>query len=80
MNAYKRTVAMVLVAILFFLFSSNGVTADSLSLSKNTTPTYENPRFTRHLTSAERHGRDIWFQSTFGGEKFFSFILPSPPV
>src|SRR3954465_13594308 len=24
-------------------------------------------------------GRDIWFKSTFGGERFFSLILPSPP-
>lgn len=24
-------------------------------------------------------GRDVWFKSTFGGERFFSFILPNPP-
>lgn len=24
-------------------------------------------------------GSDIWFKSTFGGERFFSFILPNPP-
>lgn len=24
-------------------------------------------------------GRDIWFNSTFGGERFFSLILPNPP-
>jgi hypothetical protein len=24
-------------------------------------------------------GRDIWFKSTFGGEQFFSLILPNPP-
>lgn len=24
-------------------------------------------------------GRDIWFKSTFGGERFFSLILPNPP-
>ena len=79
MNAHKRTAATVLVVILFFLFSSEGVAADILSLHKGTLPTYENPRLTRHLSSAERHGRDIWFQSTFGGEKFFSLILPGSP-
>ena len=26
-----------------------------------------------------QHGRDVWFKSTFGGEKFFSLILPAPP-
>ena len=25
------------------------------------------------------HGKDVWFKSTFGGEKFFSVILPAPP-
>ncbi len=24
-------------------------------------------------------GRDVWFKSTFGGEYFFSIILPNPP-
>src|SRR5262245_301977 len=31
------------------------------------------------LTPQERHGREVWFTSTFGGEKFFSLILPGPP-
>src|SRR4051812_10585357 len=31
------------------------------------------------LTPREQRGRDIWFQSTFGGERFFSLILPGPP-
>jgi mono/diheme cytochrome c family protein len=31
------------------------------------------------LTPALTHGRDVWFNSTFGGEKFFSLILPAPP-
>jgi mono/diheme cytochrome c family protein len=26
-----------------------------------------------------QHGQDVWFKSTFGGEKFFSVILPGPP-
>ena len=26
-----------------------------------------------------QHGKDVWFKSTFGGEKFFSQILPAPP-
>ena len=26
-----------------------------------------------------QHGKDVWFKSTFGGEKFFSIILPAPP-
>ena len=26
-----------------------------------------------------QHGKDVWFKSTFGGEKFFSVILPAPP-
>jgi hypothetical protein len=25
------------------------------------------------------HGKDVWFKSTFGGEKFFSIILPGAP-
>ncbi|NVB85484.1 MAG: cytochrome c [Kofleriaceae bacterium] len=31
------------------------------------------------LTPQEQHGRDIWLKSTFGGEKFFSLVLPDPP-
>jgi len=31
------------------------------------------------LTAQQRHGRDVWLNSTFGGEKFFSLILPGPP-
>lgn len=31
------------------------------------------------LSASEQHGHDVWFKSTFGGEKFFSLILPSAP-
>jgi cytochrome c5 len=31
------------------------------------------------LTPQVQHGREVWFNSTFGGEKFFSLILPGPP-
>lgn len=31
------------------------------------------------LTAQQQHGKDVWFKSTFGGEKFFSEILPAPP-
>ncbi|HEX3760862.1 MAG TPA: hypothetical protein VHW23_19320, partial [Kofleriaceae bacterium] len=31
------------------------------------------------LTPQEKHGQDIWLHSTFGGEKFFSLILPEAP-
>jgi hypothetical protein len=31
------------------------------------------------FTRQERHGQEVWFTSTFGGEKFFSLILPGPP-
>jgi mono/diheme cytochrome c family protein len=34
---------------------------------------------TQGLTAAQEHGKDVWFKSTFGGEKFFSEILPAPP-
>jgi len=34
---------------------------------------------TQGLTAQEQHGKDVWFKSTFGGEKFFSVILPAPP-
>ena len=27
---------------------------------------------------ATRHGRDVWFNKTFGGEKFFSFLAAHP--
>src|SRR5512134_2300753 len=29
--------------------------------------------------SARQRGRRIWFESTFGGEKFFSLLLSKPP-
>lgn len=31
------------------------------------------------LTPAQTHGKDVWFKSTFGGEKFFTLIAPNPP-
>jgi mono/diheme cytochrome c family protein len=31
------------------------------------------------LTASQRHGQDVWFKSTFGGERFFTFVLPNPP-
>jgi hypothetical protein len=31
------------------------------------------------LSVVEQHGRDVWFKRTFGGEKFFSLVLPAPP-
>ena len=31
------------------------------------------------LTAREARGRDVWFNETFGGERFFSLILPAPP-
>ena len=34
---------------------------------------------TQALTPELQHGKDVWFKSTFGGEKFFSQILPAPP-
>ena len=33
----------------------------------------------RGVSPDELAGRDTWFKSTFGGEKFFSQILPGPP-
>jgi hypothetical protein len=29
------------------------------------------------LTPQQRHGKDVWLNSTFGGEKFFSLVLPA---
>lgn len=34
---------------------------------------------TAALTPQLQHGKDVWFTSTFGGEKFFSLILPNAP-
>jgi hypothetical protein len=34
---------------------------------------------TQQLTAQQLHGRSVWLNSTFGGEKFFSLILPGPP-
>ena len=34
---------------------------------------------TAALSPTLQHGKDVWFKSTFGGEKFFSLILPNAP-
>lgn len=31
------------------------------------------------LTPPQQRGREVWLKRTFGGEKFFSLILPNPP-
>ena len=36
-------------------------------------------RVEQSLTPALQKGKDTWFKSTFGGEKFFSLILPNAP-
>lgn len=33
----------------------------------------------QQLSPTLQHGKDVWFNSTFGGEKFFSLILPNAP-
>jgi hypothetical protein len=39
----------------------------------------ERPSVVEHaLSPAEQHGRDVWFQQTFGGEKFFFFLANHP--
>lgn len=51
-----------------------------LALSAAVAMAYQNNGITPNaLTPQQRHGRDIWFKSTFGGEQFFSLILPQPP-
>jgi hypothetical protein len=39
----------------------------------------ENDSTSSALSASEQHGHDVWFKSTFGGEKFFSLILPAAP-
>src|ERR1700712_2850878 len=39
----------------------------------------ETSETTQALTPQLQHGHDVWFNSTFGGEQFFSEILPAPP-
>lgn len=34
---------------------------------------------TAALSASARHGQDVWFKATFGGERFFSVLLPGPP-
>ena len=31
------------------------------------------------LSPALKHGRDVWFNETFGGERFFTGIVQAPP-
>ncbi|MBK9030792.1 MAG: hypothetical protein IPL61_05535 [Myxococcales bacterium] len=39
----------------------------------------ERPTVVDHgLSTAERHGRDVWFKNTYGGEKFFAFLAVHP--
>jgi mono/diheme cytochrome c family protein len=41
--------------------------------------TDDNTTTTQALSPALKHGRDVWFNETFGGEKFFSVIVQQPP-
>jgi mono/diheme cytochrome c family protein len=41
--------------------------------------TVDGERAIASLTPQQQAGHDTWFKSTFGGEKFFSLILPAPP-
>src|SRR4051812_16901899 len=34
--------------------------------------------FDHGLSAHERRGRDIWFENTYGGEKFFAFLAVHP--
>ncbi|WP_052808386.1 hypothetical protein [Methyloterricola oryzae] len=76
---FKSNMATVLFGIFVFGTSNISFAVPAVAPSKSATLEFENPRFIRGLTPAERHGRDVWFKSTFGGEKFFSLILPKAP-
>lgn len=50
------------------------IAATALSFGQQSGSATANP-----LTPPQQHGHDIWFKSTFGGERFFSLILPQAP-
>jgi cytochrome c5 len=77
MNTRERTLASFVCLILLFT-CQNGV-AGNYHFTKTKPPSYQSSHFIRHLTPSERRGRDVWFLNTFGGEKFFSELLPKPP-
>jgi len=51
--------------------------AEELDTSDEPEPVSEETT-TKELSGAEQHGRDVWFNNTYGGEKFFSFLKVHP--
>jgi cytochrome c5 len=79
MDVRKCDVAVILLGSLLLGMTNVGITAPADLSSRNAASKFDDPRYTRGLTAEERRGRDVWFKSTFGGEKFFSLMLPEPP-
>lgn len=75
----RNTIPLMIIGSLLWEGVTAGWAAMPVPSDRGAKPGFDNPKLTRHLSPAERHGRDIWFKSTFGGEKFFSLILPNPP-
>lgn len=80
----KRPLLLVtLVAVSLCISHQSLAAAASLSESDRNPRAkigaFDDPRYLVGLNKAQRRGRDIWFKSTFGGEKFFSLILPHAP-
>ncbi len=79
MKAFTTNSRAATVLFGIFLLGGPGIVWATPARLPATAVAFENPSASRGLTPAERHGRDIWFKSTFGGEKFFSLILPGAP-
>lgn len=54
-----------------------GCTQDEPGSTPSVTPSQH--QRTEQLTPQQQHGKEVWLNSTFGGEKFFSLVLPGPP-
>jgi mono/diheme cytochrome c family protein len=79
MKGPNRNGAVALAGSLLLGIAGAGWATPAHASPKTGASGFENPKLTRNLTAAERRGRNIWFKSTFGGEKFFGLILPEPP-
>ncbi len=67
----KRNVALVVLSI-------SGAACTNAPPSPSATAAETTPLLDP-TSAAEQHGRDLWFKATFGGEKFFTEILPAAP-
>lgn len=77
MTQRTRTKGPLTASLALVCFS--GCAGDIAESQPERSPSRHTAHSTHELMTAESRGRELWLKATFGGERFFSLLLPLPP-